>query len=139
MPDWHGLAGFIYAERLPFGETWAGLTGPARESVLGYWIRKAARDPWAFRQLLTLAAELEEAGEEKPEELRAFMLAYLRGESAAPKGWKSDPREDVRIAFMVQFLTEHGISQNAAWQLIGEALNKSPKTVESAQRRGESV
>ena len=125
-----------YGERRPFRDTWDDLSLDARKRALPYWICKAGRDPWAFRELLALAARLEEADEDKPEHLRAFMLAYLRGETEPPKGWKSDPTEDARIAALVHIMGELGILQRDAFRTIAETMNKSPKTVESARRRG---
>ena len=128
-----------YGERRPFRESWEKLSDAGRARALPYWMGKAGRDPWAFRELLALAAHLVETGEDMPEGLRGFMLAYLRGETQPPKGWKSDPTQDARIAAAVHILDLLGVPQTAAFGLIGEGINKSPKTVESARRRGESI
>ena len=128
-----------YGERRPLAETWADASAAARARALPYWLRKAERDPWAFRELLALAATLEESGTDKPEALRAFMLVYLRGEREPPKGWKSNPTRDARIAAGVHILTECGLSRRAACRLMAEELTLSPEAVESARRRGESV
>ena len=128
-----------YGERVPLAQTWADSPAAARERALDYWIAKAARDPWAYGQLLDLAAQLVETGEDMPAALRSFMLAHLRGKSAPPKGWKSDPTQDVRIAALVHVMGQLGIAQREAFGIIGNALNLSPKTIESARRRGLGV
>ncbi len=142
--DWLGYCtggwlSYCYSERLPLCLVWQRLSDARRPVALAHWLHFAERDPWVFQQLLELAAAIFEAGEEMPARLAAFMTEYLRGERAAPKGSRSDPTRDIRIAAMVESAAELGVSKRAACRFIAEGLNLSYEAVESARRRGERM
>ena len=137
-PDAGAWVRFCYMERDPLARVWGGLSDAGRCRALDYWIARAERDPWVFRELLVLSAAMEDAGKDKPPRLRAFMVAYLRGESAPPKGWKSDPTRDARIAALLHIGKQLGVDYQAGYRMIGKALGKNAEAVRKARKRGET-
>ena len=81
---------------------------------------------------------MEETGEDKPEPLRAFMLAYLRGEAAPPKGWRSNPIRDARIAALVHIMRQLGFTTDEqCYAVIAKGLGwNTTERVRKARERG---
>ncbi len=117
------------------------LAPDATPAAIEVWIAKAATDEWAYADLQRLTGEFLNAGLDLPPVLLQWALEAAAGRRPPPvkRGPKFNirrVRRDVAIAATVELMRADGMTQSAAFDLIGQELNMSPKAVESARRRG---
>ena len=126
-----------------FKKGWAmrfGLDPDAGADALAYWIEQSSSDEWSFDDLERLIGVFLDDGRE----LRDFPPALARWATEVAgrrrtrpnrPGPKTDPKRDVAITILVDYLVGEGHSQREAMRLLGDGLSLSPKTIESCRRR----
>lgn len=136
-------ARYLWGEMVPLPEAWechsSGTNVLYRDRALAYWIEMSQCDPWTFDQLRDLLDSVMNSGETVPPALDCWAREFAAGRLRRPRlrGRKRVNRyEDAQIVLLVVFLVELlGKSRREACRILGEGLNKSPETIESAWRR----
>ena len=134
MAEYEGWAAYCWARRRPLELN----ERPASATMLGFWIKQSARDPWAFNDLLRLVGEAMDEDGALPLALQRWGLEVATGRRQRPKprGPAGAPWNDLVVTAFVELLVDAcGMSQRQAFREIAATLNKSPQAVETARRR----